>query len=318
MLQSVGLPGFASQHHAPMLGSPDGRDASDGIRLRAGGSTRRHRNAGELARLRRSLARDLHSRNSERVMAGLIGLLALCENVSEKKRKPELSLADIQRKIRAGEGRPHDALRAFGARPLRCVDAPALYAILVEICVRAGLKRVPELFLLPFPGMNAYALGGPANACITVTEGLLRGLSRQEIAGIFAHEVAHVLHHDAGAMKWAAAIQREITDLAMRGIGDLAARDQDFARIGPQALLLVAAPVMAQLLISALSRVRELAADSRAIDLSEHPKALVDALCKLEYFHTGLSPLQAHMRDGSLVRALHSHPGTWERIAHLS
>jgi heat shock protein HtpX len=166
--------------------------------------------------------------------------------------------------------------------------------------------------------MNAYALGGPDNACISVTEGLLSGLSPAEIAGIFAHEVAHILHHDTGAMSWAAAIQNEITALALQGIRQLTARSRDFARIGPQALLLAAAPTMARLLISALSRVRELAADARAIDLIEHPKALVAALCKLEYFHTGLTPFHAHMRSDSVMRALHSHPGTWERIARLT
>ena len=100
--------------------------------------------------------------------------------------------------------------------------------ILLNVCVRAGMERVPELFLLPAPGMNAYALGTPDNACISVTEGLLRGLSREEIAGILAHEVAHILHHDTGAMNWAAAIQGEIVSSALRGIAELMARRERF------------------------------------------------------------------------------------------
>ncbi len=269
----------------------------------------------DAARLRRSLTRDLHSRDTHRVMAGLIGLLALCDHASEKHSKSLPSLVELQSRVGTAQRHPCDVLRACGARPLSCSEAPGLYAILSNISRRAGLKRAPELFLLPCHGMNAYALGGPEDACISVTWELLRSLSREEIAGIIAHEVAHILHRDTGAMNWAAAIQREIADLAQRGIRDLMARSPDFVRFGSQALLLAAAPVMAELLIAALSRVREHAADARAMDLIEHPKDLVAALCKLEYFHTGLSPLHAHLRQDA--HALRSHPGTWERISRL-
>ena len=151
-----------------------------------------------------------------------------------------------------------------------------------------------------------------------MTVGLLRGLSREEITGILAHEVAHILHHDTGAMNWAAAIQGEIATSAMHGIAELAAQRKDFARADPQALLLAAAPAVARLLFLALSRVRELAADAVALDLIDHPKALVAALCKLEYFHTGRSPLHAHLQDNALSISLRSHPGTWERISLLA
>ena len=159
------------------------------------------------------------------------------------------------------------------------------------------MERLPELFLLPVAGMNAYALGGPDNACISVTEGLLHGLSHEEIAGIFAHEVGHILHHDTGAMIWAAAIESEITHSALRGIAELTARGRDHATTAPLAMLLSAAPALARLLFLAVSRVREFAADALALDLIDHPRSLAAALCKLEFFHTGLSPFHAHMRD---------------------
>jgi heat shock protein HtpX len=318
VLLSFGLPGCYSDGGAlAAYGHDGGRDGDDHFH-RHPHTGRPRRRPQSLAQLKRSLQHDLHSQNSERVMAGLIGLRALCANAADKPRKPDGTPSEIRNSMRAAERRPHDALRAFGAKPLRCADAPALYAILLDICLRAGLTRVPELFLLPCPGMNAYALGGRDNACISVTWGLLSGLSRDEIAGIFAHEVAHILHCDSCAMNWASTIQREIADLAMRGVKDLMTRSQDLARIGAQALFLAAAPAMAQLLISALSRARELAADARAIDLIEHPRALVAALCKLEYFHTGLTPFDAHLRHDPAMRALHSHPGTWERISQLA
>jgi heat shock protein HtpX len=294
-----------------------------------GGRTE-HRRAGNqlraLTRLRRRAARDLHSQQTHRVMSGLVGLLALCGEVSGRRGAADIeSLMDphVGDPPGASECRPQAMLRSLGARPLHCAEAPHLYAILLNICVRAGMTRVPELFLLPCQGMNAYALGSPDNACISVTEGLLRGLSQEEIAGIFAHEIAHILHHDTGAMKWASAVQHEIARASQRGIVDLVLRDWNSSRLAPQALLLALAPAMARLLFFALSRVRELAADALALDLIDHPMALVQALCKLEYFHTGLSPLQAHLRqshfrDDAMSFALRSHPGTWERISRLA
>ncbi|MGO9941456.1 MAG: M48 family metalloprotease [Rhodoblastus sp.] len=308
MLQSVGPFPLAFCGVSAYAGSIGGKGQAD--------ETLRQTNNHDAARLRRSLTRDLHSRDTHRVMAGLIGLRALCGHASDKYRDSLPAFGGNQSPAGRRQSGPRDVLRAFGARPLSCSEAPGLYAILSNISRRAGLERAPELFLLPCHGMNAYALGGPEDACISVTRELLRCLSREEIAGIIAHEVAHILHRDTGAMHWASAVQREIAALAQRGIRDLMARSQDFVRIGSQALLLAAAPVMAELLIAALSRVRELAADARAMDLIEHPKALVAALCKLEYFHTGLSPLHAHLRQDT--HALRSHPGTWERISHLS
>jgi heat shock protein HtpX len=232
--------------------------------------------------------------------------------------KAQPSLAEIGARMHAAHRQPQAVLQALGATPLQCADAPDLYAILLNVCVRAGLERVPELFLLPAPGMNAYALGTPDNACISVTAGLLSGLSREEIAGILAHELAHILHHDTSAMNWAAAIHGEIVSSAQHGVAGLTAWRDDLDRVGPRALLLVAAPALARLLYFALSRDRELAADAIAVELIDHPGALTAALCKLEYFHSGLSPLRAHMKDNAVSNPLRSHPGTWERIFHLA
>ena len=267
---------------------------------------------------KRHLTRELHSHHSHRVMSGMLSLLALCAEASGKARGAERSLAAARTKVWSTHRQPRAILHAFGAKPLPCAAAPELYAVLLNICVRAGMKRVPELFLLPVPGMNAFALGAPGDACISVTEGLLRGLSREEVAGILAHEVAHILHHDTSAMSWAAAVQREIDASALHGIVEMLSRRRDLAHVGPHAALLALAPAVARLLFFALSRVRELAADAMALDLIDHPKALAAALCKLEFFHTGRSPLHAHLQDEAGALALRSHPGTWERISRLA
>ena len=218
----------------------------------------------------------------------------------------------------SANARPRAALQAFGAKPLSCSDAPGLYAILLGVCNRAGMKRLPELFLLPTSGMNAYALGSPDDACISVTRGLLSGLSRGETTGILAHEVAHILHHDTGAMHWAAAVQNEIAQSASQGMAALRARGDGSVDAGQQALLLAAAPAVASLLVLALSRLREFAADTMALELIDDPQALVAALCKLEHFHTGRSPLHAHLQEDALSASRRSHPGTWERIVNLA
>ena len=290
-----------------------GRDAS-----RAGERRHSGRPSATSARVGRRPARDPHAHASDRVVAGLLGLLAFCAEARGKSNDPERSLSEIGAKLWSADRQPHAILRAFGARPLPCSAAPELYAVLLTICVRARMTRVPELFLLPVPGMNAFALGGPDDACISVTEGLLRGLSRAEIGGILAHEIAHILHHDTGAMSWAAALQREITDSASRGIAELMARPHEFSRPERRAVLLTVAPALAQLLFLALSRARELAADARALDLIDRPEALAEALYKLEYFHTGQSPLHAHLQDDARSASLRSHPGTWERIFRLA
>ncbi len=276
------------------------------------------RKAEAIGRLRRRLAREKHSHHSQKVMSGLLDLLDLCGKAAGFSRGGRHALQAIQSKLQMAERQPREILRALGARPLHCAEAPRLYAILLNICARAGMRRAPELFLLPFAGMNAYALGAPDNACISVTRGLLHNLSQPEIAGIFAHEVAHILHHDTGAMSLAAAVQGEIASSALRGMAELAMRGQDWDEARPLALLLAAAPALARLLFLALSRIRELAADAMALDLIDHPRALADALCKLEYFHSGLTPFHAHIQDHPSARPLRSHPGTWERLSHLA
>lgn len=249
----------------------------------------------------------------------MIGLLVLCGRASGRSRTAEPWLAGARPKAAGpADVRPSAALQAFGAKPLSCSDAPGLYAILLDVCSRAGMKRLPELFLLPTSGMNAYALGSPNDACISVTQGLLSGLSRDEIAGILAHEVAHILHHDTGAMHWAAAVQNEIVASASQGMAAMRARPSASVDAGPRALLLAAAPAVANLLVLALSRLREFAADAMALELIDDPQMLVAALCKLEYFHTGRSPLHAHLQEDALSASHRSHPGTWERIVNLA
>jgi heat shock protein HtpX len=218
----------------------------------------------------------------------------------------------------AGGAHPHDELeispevmeRRFGAHLLGPTDLPVIFERLREICRRAGLPQQPYLFYLAAPfSMNAYALGSPERSAIVLTQGLLERMTPAEVAGILAHEVAHIRNNDAWTMTWATKLQRAIAAASLAALAPAHERGRDWASTSDAALamFLSSAPAIGQLLYLALSRVREL----------DDPRSLVTALHKLEHFHSGLAfPSQAAIEDG-LVRFLRSHPATSERVGIL-
>jgi heat shock protein HtpX len=212
---------------------------------------------------------------------------------------------------------PENIQRQFGGQLLRPADTPALFDMLGQICRRARLSRAPDLYYLPAPrSMNAYAIGGSERSAIILADGLLRGMTLGEIAGILAHEVAHIRNDDAIAMTWAAAMHRAIAATAMVGLRSM--RRHDGQPIGaPLAALLAGAPAIAQLLWLGLSRIRELDADAAALEWVDDPRALVAALDKLERHHTGAPPIPSPVPSDAVVRFLRSHPATSERVDML-
>lgn len=210
--------------------------------------------------------------------------------------------------------------RWFGARLLSPAELPELFAILTNVCSRAGLARLPDLYCLQAPGdMNAYALGGPERSAIVLTDGLLRGMTREEIAGILAHEVAHIRNNDTRTMSWATALRRAIDWTSLAGLALLRTRHGrgGMAASRPLATLLSAAPILGQLLGLALSRVRELDADATALELTGDSRALIAALDKLERHHTGFAPTPVAAFGHDPLRLLRSHPATSERVGTL-
>jgi heat shock protein HtpX len=208
--------------------------------------------------------------------------------------------------------------RWFGARLLDPAQLPQLFNILVDVCRRAGLSRLPDLYCIASPGdMNAYALGGPGSAAIVLTEGLLRGMTRDEIAGILAHEVAHIRNNDASTMGWAAALHRAIEWTSLTGLALLRAQHSGMAVSRPLAALLSAAPTIGRLLGLALSRTRELDADATALELTGDLQALIAALGKLERHHAGFPLLSVTAFEDDPIRLLRSHPATSERVGAL-
>src|SRR5712691_9520389 len=113
--------------------------------------------------------------------------------------------------------------RCFGAKLLVPTEMPTLFARLHEISRRARLPSLPDLYYLPAPNsMNAYALSGRRRSAIVLTDGLLHRMTEDEVAGILAHEVAHISNNDRFAMDWAMSLQRAVAVTA------LAARRNDW------------------------------------------------------------------------------------------
>ena len=272
----------------------------------------------DMPRLRRSFHQTAHQRSSALAIGGMTLLLAVCGWIiggAEGVHRALTGGAPQQ----DGSAIAHDTiLQWFGARLLRPGELPGLFNVLAEVCHRAGLSRLPDVYCLPGPSeMNAYALGSPENAAIILTEGLLRGMTREEIAGILAHEVAHIRNNDIWTMSWAAALHRSIEWTSLAGLALLRAQHGGRAVSRPLAALLRAAPSIAQLLRSALSRTRELDADATALELTGDWQALIAALDKLERHHSGFPiPFTAAREEGAM-RLLRSHPATSERVGAL-
>ncbi len=208
--------------------------------------------------------------------------------------------------------------RWFGARPLNPTELPELFNMLTNVCRRAGLSRLPDLYCIAAPAeMNAYALGGPESAAIVLTDGLLRGMTRDEMAGIMAHEVAHIRNNDAWAMSWAAALHRAIEWTSLTGLASLRAQHGGMPINRSLTALLSAAPAIGQLLRLALSRTRELDADATALELTGDSRALIAALDKLERHHAGFPALSVAAHEDGPTRLLRSHPATSERVGAL-
>ena len=214
-------------------------------------------------------------------------------------------------------------LRGYRARPLRPQDWPAGHALLRDLVARAGLPRAPELWYVPSQIPNAFAMGRPEDSVICVTDGLIRLLSPREMAGVLAHEIAHVANRDLWLMGLADAMSRAVSLASWLGqlllLVNLPLLIAGVATI-PWTLPLVLAfsPTIMALLQLALSRQREYDADRAAAELTGDPAGLASALAKLERrtgrFWEEMFLPGRRIPEPSLLR---THPPTEERIARL-
>lgn len=173
-------------------------------------------------------------------------------------------------------------LRMHGARQVDRQTAPEFYGLVEDLAQRAGLP-MPKVYIMDNPQPNAFATGrNPENAAVAATTGLLRLLDRDEIAGVMAHELAHIRHRDTLVMTMTATIAGAISMLANFGMffGGSRDRNNPFGPLGV-ILMVVLAPLAAMLVQMAISRTREYGADRGGAEISGNPVALASALGKI-------------------------------------
>ena len=170
------------------------------------------------------------------------------------------------------------ALAMHRAQPVDEASAPQLYAVVAELAQRAGIP-MPRLYVIPEMQPNAFATGrNPQHAAVAVTEGLLRAMDREELKGVLAHELTHVLHRDilissvAATIAGALAMLARMAGFAMMFAGRGGDRNDRGGGLGGLFFIIVA-PIAAILIQLAISRSREFAADEGGAKLAGNPMA---------------------------------------------
>ncbi len=220
-------------------------------------------------------------------------------------------------------------LRMYNAREVDASSAPQYYGMVRELAEKAGLP-MPRVYLIDEAQPNAFATGrNPEHAAVAATTGLLQILTARELRGVMAHELAHVKHRDILTSTITASVAGAISTLANFGLF-FGGRDDENRNPLFAILIMIVAPVAAMLIQFAISRSREYEADRGGAEISGDPRALADALAKIERYAKGL-PLEAAeahpataqmmivnpLSGGGLRGLFATHPATEERIRRL-
>ena len=224
------------------------------------------------------------------------------------------------------------ALATYGAQRVSPEQNPAVYrrvAPIVENLTRRMNLPMPKLYVIPEPSPNAFATGrNPSHASVALTAGILDLMTDQELEGVIAHELGHVLHRDILISSIAATLAGAIMFSSRIGFffGGSDDRDREGGAIGA-ILMMILAPIAALLIQMAISRSREYEADAASAKYTGTPYELISGLQKLETWSKRLpmhaTPSTAHMfivepASRSWLRNLWStHPSTADRIRRL-
>ncbi|HEY7457269.1 MAG TPA: zinc metalloprotease HtpX [Xanthobacteraceae bacterium] len=217
-----------------------------------------------------------------------------------------------------------------GAREVDEATAPELTGLVRELAGRAGLP-MPRVYLMDNPQPNAFATGrNPQNAAVAATTGLLNMLSREEVAGVLAHELAHVKNRDTLTMTVTATIAGAISMLSQFGLFFGGNRNNNPLGAVGLILVVILAPIAAMIVQMAISRSREYQADRFGAEICGRPRWLASALAKISNAAQRIpneaaeaNPATAHLfivnpLSGERMDNLFStHPATENRIAAL-
>lgn len=213
-------------------------------------------------------------------------------------------------------------LKMHNAVEVNAQSHPDFYQLVAGLAQRGGLP-MPRVYVIDQPAPNAFATGrNPQNAAVAATTGLLAMLSRDEVEGVMAHELAHVKNHDTLIMTMVATIAGAISMLANFGLFFRSDSRNPWASL----LAVIVAPLAAMVVQMAISRTREFGADRGGAQISGKPLALASALARISSQAQRIpnpvverNPAAAQLYIvPSGVRALFStHPDTADRIAAL-
>lgn len=187
-------------------------------------------------------------------------------------------------------------MAASGARKIRKADHPQLFNVVEEMSIAAGLPKPPDVYIIEDMGLNAFAAGrSPEHASVAVTAGLLGKLNRDQLQGVIAHEISHIVHRDVLFMTMMGIMAGTVimlTDLFFRvtwhGARMSSTRRYSSSRskgggyqlvlLAVALVLMILAPLLAQLIYFACSRRREYLADAGAAVFTRYPEGLASAL----------------------------------------
>jgi heat shock protein HtpX len=225
-------------------------------------------------------------------------------------------------------------LRMYGAKEVSQGEAPELYQIVAELTSKASMP-MPKVYVMENDTPNAFATGrNPEHAAVAVTTGILRILSKEELAGVIGHELSHIRHRDILISTIAATLAGAISMLATMArwgaiFGGGRSEDEEGGGGGNILFTLIfsmIAAFAAMLIQMAISRSREYLADEGGAHLS-HPLNLAKALSKLDMAAKRIpmeaNPSTAHMfivnplRGGGVLSLFSTHPPIEERVARL-
>jgi heat shock protein HtpX len=222
-------------------------------------------------------------------------------------------------------------LKMYKAREVGEAEVPVLHRIVRRLSQKAGMP-MPKVYIIPDMSPNAFATGrNPHHAAVAATEGIMQLLTEEELAGVMAHELAHVRHRDILIGTVAATVAGAISYLAQMAQWAMifGGRHDDDEGGNPIAaiVMMIVLPIAAMLIQMAISRSREYAADEGGARLHGNSLALANALRKL---HKGTqmipmhaTPATSHMMivnpfsGGTMMKLFSTHPPVEERIARL-
>jgi len=223
-------------------------------------------------------------------------------------------------------------LRMYKAQPVNESEAPELYNMVRRLSQKAQLP-MPKVYIMEQDQPNAFATGrNPEHGVVAVTTGIMRMLSREELEGVIAHELAHIKHRDILVSTVAAAIAGAISYLAQMAQwamifgGGRSDEDEGGSPIASLVMMIVG-PIAAMLVQMAISRSREYGADAGGARIAGNPLHLSSALKKLDMASKRIpmdaNPATSHMfivsplTGGGILKLFSTHPPMEERIARL-